>query len=114
MTFVFILHSIVCVLLACVILMQSGRGGGLTENFAAAENMFGAKTNEFMVKATTVLAVVFLATSLGLAHFSARQQKSLMDRVMEKAEKNKIVIPLTPATNAEVPAASEAPAAGTK
>lgn len=115
MAFVFVLYGIVCVLLAMVILMQSGRGGGLTENFAAAESMFGARTNEFMVKATTVLAVIFLLMSLGLAHYSSRQQLSLMDRVMNKAEKNKIVIPLnaeTPAvTPAEQPASAPEPAA---
>ena len=43
-----------------IILMQSGRGGGLTEGFAPAESMFGVKTNEFLIKGTTLLAVFFL------------------------------------------------------
>ncbi len=96
MIFVLIIHSLVCVLLVTVILMQSGRGGGLTEGFAAAETMFGAKTNEFMVKATSVLAVLFVITSLSLAHFSARRDQSLMDRLMDKTKNPdiKINIPL--------------------
>ncbi len=92
MIFVLIIHSIVCVLLVIVILMQSGRGGGLTEGFAAAENMFGAKTNEFMVKATSVLAVLFVVTSLTLAYFSARRDESIMARLMDKTKKPDITI----------------------
>lgn len=92
MIFVLIIHSIVCVLLVIVILMQSGRGGGLTEGFAAAENMFGAKTNEFMVKATSVLAVLFVVTSLTLAYFSARRDESIMERLMDKTKKPDITI----------------------
>jgi len=53
------LHSVFCLCLVIVILMQSGRGGGLTEAFASAESMFGAKTNEMMVKLTAVLAMLF-------------------------------------------------------
>lgn len=76
--FVIFIHAVVSVLLVVVILMQSGRGGGLTEGFASAESMFGAKTNEFMVKSTTVLAGFFLITCLGLAILNAQQGKSLM------------------------------------
>lgn len=92
MTFILIIHSLVCVLLVVVILMQAGRGGGLTESFAAAESVFGARTNEFMVRATAVLAVVFLVTSLGLAHMSARRDQSLMDRLMDKSKNPDIKI----------------------
>jgi preprotein translocase subunit SecG len=72
-------HGLVCVLLVLVILMQSGRGGGLTEGFASAESIFGAKTNAFMVKATTILGTVFLVTCLSLAVLSSQKGKSLME-----------------------------------
>jgi preprotein translocase subunit SecG len=119
MIFVLIIHSLVCVLLVICILMQAGRGGGLTEGFAAAENMFGARTNEFMVRATAVLAVIFIATSLSLAHLSARRDQSIMERLMDKSKKPdiKINIPLddvkSPAVNGikEEKAAVEAPVA---
>lgn len=71
-------HTVTCILLVVVILMQSGRGGGLTEGFAGAESMFGAKTNELMIKTTTILACVFLVTSLVLARLSADRNRSLM------------------------------------
>ncbi len=92
MIFVLVIHSIVCVLLVTVILMQSGRGGGLTEGFAAAETMFGARTNEFMVRATSILAVLFVITSLSLAYFSARRDQSLMERLMDKTKNPDIKI----------------------
>jgi len=79
------LHAAACVFVVIVILMQSGRGGGLTESFASAESMFGAKTNSFMVKTTTALAVVFFITSLSLAFMSSKKERSLMP--------NKVAIP---------------------
>ena len=76
--FIIVVHILVCILLALIILMQSGRGGGLTEGFAAAESMFGAKTNVVLVRATTVLASLFLATCLSLAFLSTQKSKSLI------------------------------------
>jgi len=73
-----ITHAFVCILLVVIILMQSGRGGGLTESFASAESMFGTQTNSLLIKATTVLTILFLSASLALAFLSANKSKSLM------------------------------------
>lgn len=78
MTFILVIHSITCVLLVLTILMQAGRGGGLTEQFASAESVFGAQTSSFMVRATSILATVFFVTSLTLALMSAGKERSLM------------------------------------
>jgi len=94
MTAIFIfLHTVVCVALACIILMQSGRGGGLTESFAAAESMFGAQTSSFLIKATTILSSIFLITCLSLAAFSSRKNVSLMSNV--PAPSSTAQLPLT-------------------
>ncbi len=79
MTFILVIHSIACILLVLTVLMQAGRGGGLTESFSSAESVFGAQTSSFMVKATGILATIFFTTSLILAFLSARQERSLMD-----------------------------------
>ena len=76
--FVMFLHGIVAIFLIVIILMQSGRGGGLTEGFASAESIFGAKTNEFMIKGTAIFATAFLITCLTLAGISSQRGKSLM------------------------------------
>jgi len=78
MGFLLFIHIVVCILLVICILLQAGKGGGLTESFAAAESMFGTQTNTFMVRVTTVLCVIFLTTSLTLAFNSSKQDKSLM------------------------------------
>lgn len=82
--FVIFIHVLICLLLVTIILMQSGRGGGLTEGFAAAESMFGAKTNAMLVKGTTIFATIFLITCLGLAFLSSRQNKSLLSGRVSK------------------------------
>lgn len=78
MTFILLIHAITCILLVLAVLMQAGRGGGLTESFSSAENVFGAQTSEFLVRATSILAAVFFTTSLVLAILSAHQERSLM------------------------------------
>ena len=80
-TFLLVIHAITCVLLVLTILMQAGRGGGLTEQFASAESVFGAQTNKFMVRLTSILAAIFFtgssdATSIGSTAFSWRNQDS--------------------------------------
>ncbi len=92
--FLIFLHATVCVLLTMVILMQAGRGGGLTAGFASAESMFGARTNEFMVRATIVLMSIFLLTSLGLAFLSSRKEKSLIPANIATKKLPDITIPI--------------------
>lgn len=73
-----VIHALICVLLIAVILVQSGRGGGLVEGFSGVESMFGPKTNTFLTRTTTVLSTLFLISCVLLAFMSARQSKSLI------------------------------------
>ena len=93
MGFILVIHVIVCVLLVIAILMQAGRGGGLTETFQSAESMFGTQTNAFMVRLTTILAVIFLCTSLLFAFRSSKVDQSLManKRLLSTAAKHAAV-----------------------
>ncbi len=72
------IHVIACILLILIVLIQQGRGGGLVDSFSSAESIFGTKTNAFLVKSTSVLAVIFFFTCLGLAFLSLQQSKSLI------------------------------------
>lgn len=78
MGFIVVLHVLVCILLVITILMQAGRGGGLAESFASAESMFGTQANAFMVRLSTILAIIFFSTSLILAVNSSKMDQSLM------------------------------------
>jgi preprotein translocase subunit SecG len=87
--FVFVLHVVISILLVVVILIQRGRGGGLVEALSGAESLFGTKTSAFLVKVTTVLAIIFFITSTSLAFLSKQRQVSILERtggVLEEFE----------------------------
>ncbi len=109
--FITVLHALVCILLIVIILMQTGRRGGLTESMIAAESLFGAQTNAFMVKATTIFATLFLVTCLSLAFFSSKQNQSLMSNKGIEGGVSKQAGPEqeNPSVPAEVPPSAEEP-----
>jgi preprotein translocase subunit SecG len=72
------IHILVCFLLIAIVLVQAGRGGGLVEGFSGVESVFGSKTNSFLTRTTTILAVMFFLSCISLAFFSIRQGRSLM------------------------------------
>ncbi len=76
-------HLFVCVVLVAVILLQAGRGGGLSDAFGggAAQSILGTRGAAVLTKATTVCATIFMLTSLGLAILSVEWGKSLMTSV---------------------------------
>lgn len=78
------LHIIVCLLLILVILIQTGRGGGLVESFSGVESMFGPKTNVFLTRLTAILSTIFFLTCLVLAILSIRQSRSLIQGIKTK------------------------------
>ncbi|MDP2939879.1 MAG: preprotein translocase subunit SecG [Candidatus Omnitrophota bacterium] len=78
--FIIIFHVTTSLLLITVILIQSGRGSGLTESFLGAESIFGTKTNSFMVRTTSILTVIFLFTCVALAILSTQQSRSLLEK----------------------------------
>lgn len=79
------IHIIACALLILIVLVQQGRGGGLIETFSSAESIFGTKTSSFLVKSTTVLAIVFFFTCLALAFMSIQKSRSLVERYQPNA-----------------------------
>ena len=69
---ILVLHLLICVVLILVVLLQSGKGGGLAGAFGgmggAGQTLFGGRgAATFLSKATTVLGIAFMATSLVLA-----------------------------------------------
>ena len=104
---VLVVHVFVCFVLIAVILLQAGRGGGLTEAFGgAAQSMFGTRGAVYLTRATTVCAIVFMLTSLGLAFLSAQRGRSLMAGAQLPAA----AAPVTQQAAEEQPAAAESAA----
>ena len=73
-----IFHTIVCILLVIVVLMQSAKGEGLAGAFGGGGGLSGAVFGgrgaaTFLSKATTVLAIVFFVNCGILAFMSANR-----------------------------------------
>jgi preprotein translocase subunit SecG len=69
-----IVHIIVCVALIMIVLLQTGKGADMGAAFGGggSQSLFGSTgASTFLSKATTVAAVVFMLTSLGLAYVSS-------------------------------------------
>jgi len=82
------IHVIACILLVIVVLMQSSKGGGLSGAFGGMGSqavMGGRETANFLSRATTYLAVIFMVTSLSLAFLSAGQGTEEQESVLKKA-----------------------------
>ena len=80
---VLIIHILVSISLIIAILLQSGKGANIGAVFggAGSQALFGgAGPADFLNKATRILAVVFLLTSLSLGYFMfEKPTKSIMD-----------------------------------
>ncbi len=77
---VLLIHVFVSFVLIAVILLQAGRGGGLSDAFSggAAQSILGTRGTTYLTRATTVCAAIFMLTSIGLAVLSVNQGQSLM------------------------------------
>jgi preprotein translocase subunit SecG len=76
------IHIIVAILLIIVVLMQRGQEGGMGGmGGGSSQTLFGASgSGGFLVKATGILATIFMTTSLSLAFFSQQQAGSVVNK----------------------------------
>ena len=95
--FLIIIHVIACLFLIAVILLQAGRGGGLSDiaGGSQAQSILGTETNTFMKRLTEIFAIVFIVTSLSLGIISTHRGKLLIaqKRMIQNLGK-KIPIPV--------------------
>ncbi len=84
-----IIHVIVCFVLIAVILLQAGRGQGFGGSFGSGEGtqtIFGTRSADFLSKATSVCAILFLFTCIGLDIMETRKGRSLFESPKLKSE----------------------------
>ena len=75
------------VLLVILVLMQSGKGGGLSGAFGAGggeSSLFGAGTATVIMKATGVLATVFMISCIAVAAIQRHQSKPRFPKGIEE------------------------------
>ena len=98
------IHVLNCVALIFVVLLQAGRGAGLASVFGAGGGgggaVFGGRgAEDFLGKATAVLAILFMVTSVSLSILSGRRStaKSIL---MQEAQRAVEQQPMMPAAGA--------------
>ena len=75
-TLIVVIHVIVAIAIVGLVLLQQGKGADAGASFGAgaSQTVFGSSgTGNFLVKATTIAAVIFFVTSLSLAIIARSQ-----------------------------------------
>ena len=77
-----ILHIASCVVLILVVLLQAGKGASMGAAFGgSSQTIFGSSgPGTFLGKMTSVIAVVFMLTSLALSYTSLHKGSALMGK----------------------------------
>ncbi len=123
MTFLIVLHVVICVLLVVTVLLQFGKGAemGAVMGGGASQAVFSSSAKgNFMTKLTSILAISFMVNSIVLTTLKSREhRKSLFDNEAPvaaplnsdvQALDTKGVETVPAATDATAPAAPTAPA----
>lgn len=74
-TFILVVQAIVAAALVTVILMQRSEGGGLGMGGSPSGLMSARGAADFLTRATTVLAVIFITLSIALAFIAATRHR---------------------------------------
>jgi preprotein translocase subunit SecG len=114
------LHIVACLFLIAVVLLQQGKGQDLASAFGGggSQTAFGPRGSATVLsRATTILAGLFMVTSLGLSLMRPRSS-GILDQVpattASPAPKPTVAVPAAPATSAPAPAGTRAPAEAPK
>lgn len=78
----YIVHILVCVGMLPIILLQSGKGGGVSAVFGGGGSgtVFGSRgASTFLTRMTTACAIIFMCTSLGLSYISSKSRSVIPD-----------------------------------
>jgi preprotein translocase subunit SecG len=113
-TFVIVIHIIVAVALILIVLLQTGKGADMGAAFGGggSQTLFGSTgISTFLSRLTTIAAIVFMLTSLGLAYLSShRSGKSVMSEINVPAtEHTEQATPQAPVQSEEVPSETPVP-----
>jgi preprotein translocase subunit SecG len=113
----YVVHAIVCLVLILVVLLQSGKAADLAGAFGGggSQTALGSRgAATILSKATSVCAIVFMLSSLGLAILGSRRGGSVLEQVPLPASASPFGEAPAPAAAPTAPAqeGSAAPAGG--
>ncbi len=78
-TLIVFIHIFVCVALIMIVLLQTGKGASIGASLGGGGGqalLSGSGASTFLSKATTIIAVIFMLTSLSLAYISGHKSKN--------------------------------------
>jgi preprotein translocase subunit SecG len=105
--FLLIFHAFISVLLIAAVLLQTGKGSSLANIFGGGggmESVFGAETPTVLNKMTTILAVIFIVTSLLLATIPGKlTRKSILKEEVKTETQEKPAPEQLPVQDEEIP-----------
>ena len=111
------LHILICVALIAVVLVQSGKGGGLAGGAfgGSAQTVFGGRgAVDFVTRATVILGALFFTTSLTLAIMKNSQAGAARSLMQEEARRTAPLVPgAAPAPTGTAPGPGTSPAPST-
>ncbi len=108
-TIFIIIHVIVAVALILIVLLQTGKGADMGAAFGggSSQTLFGSGgASTFLTRLTTIAAIVFMLTSLGLAYLSGH--RSARSVVSPAAEQTEQAAPKPPVQAEQVPSGAPA------
>ena len=113
----YVVHAIVCLVLILVVLLQSGKAADLAGAFGGggSQTALGSRgAATVLSKATSVCAIVFMLSSLGLAILGSRRGGTVLEQVPLPASASPVEAAPAPAAAPTAPAqeGSAAPAGG--
>jgi preprotein translocase subunit SecG len=111
--FLIVLHVLVCFILILVVLLQAGRGANMGAVFGgASQTIFGSSgAGTFLSKMTTVVAIIFMLTTLSLSYFSSGKTASVVkDYAPSKAVEKTVPKQVPAPAPVAAPVAPTAPA----
>jgi preprotein translocase subunit SecG len=109
--FFVVVHVLICIALVLIVLLQAGRGGGLSGAFGAggtAQTLFGGRgAATFLSKTTQWLALGFMAMSILLAVLSSRGQGGGEGLLQQRARQRSGQAQLPPSTSTFDPSSAD-------
>ena len=93
--FILVLNIILAILLVLIILLQKSEGGSLGLGVSQESYVSSRSAGSFLVKATAVIATLFIITSISLTIISNKgiSTSSVLDKVEEKEASSEPQIP---------------------
>jgi preprotein translocase subunit SecG len=110
-TFILVIHCILAVALVGVVLLQRSEGGALGMGGGPSGFMTARGAGNFLTRATSILATLFVLTSLALAGIAAGAGKSssAVEKALQEQGQEQGKAPVTTPAAPVVPAKPAAP-----